>query len=294
MRVFVTGATGFLGSVIVGQLLKAGHQVLGLTRTASGAQQLQVMGAEAYLGDTANLDCLQRGVEQADAVIHTAFNHDFSSFVANCAADQQAIEAMGMALKGSHRPLITTSIVGLGAKVPGQLACETHFDLNSHNPRKVSEIAAMTLQQQGINVSVVRLPQVHTPLKQGLITPLIELAREQGVSAYIGEGQNRWAAVHLSDAARLYVLALEKAVAGSCYHAVAEQGVSLHNIAKVIARGLHLPLTSIPIEQAAAHFGWLAPFVGHDMSASSELTQQQLDWQPSGPGLLSDLEQMEY
>ncbi|EKT63285.1 NAD-dependent epimerase/dehydratase family protein [Providencia burhodogranariea] len=209
MRVFVTGATGFLGSAIVGQLINAGHQVLGLTRSEAGVQSLLSMGAQAHIGDIENLDSLQHGASLADAVIHTAFNHDFSTFVANCETDRQAIEAMGSALLDSDRPLIITSIAGLGAMTKGQLASEEYFNADSPNPRKASELAGIALAQRGVNVSVVRLPQVHDCVKQGLISPLIELAREKGVSAYLNDGENRWAAVHINDAARLYVLALE-------------------------------------------------------------------------------------
>jgi len=294
MRVFVTGATGFLGSAIVSQLINAGHQVLGLTRSEAGAQSLLSMGAQAHIGDIENLDSLQHGASLADAVIHTAFNHDFSTFAANCDTDRQAIEAMGSAMYGSDRPLIITSIAGLGAMAKGQLASEDYFNADSPNPRKASELASLALAQRGVNVSVVRLPQVHNTSKQGLISPLIELAREKGVSAYIGDGKNRWAAVHISDAARLYVLALEKHLAGSRYHAVAEQGISLRSIAEVIGRGLNIPVKSVTADEGAAHFGWLNAFIGNDMSASSALTQRRLSWQPTGPDLLSDLEQMRY
>lgn len=294
MRVFVTGATGFLGSAIVSQLINAGHQVLGLTRSEASARSLLKIGAQAHIGDIDDLDSLRRGVSLADAVIHTAFNHDFSTFAANCEADRQAIEAMGSALYGSDRPLIITSIAGLGAMIKGQLASEEYFNADSPNPRKASELASISLAQRGINVSVVRLPQVHDRVKQGLISPLIELAREKGVSAYIGEGENRWAAVHISDAARLYVLVLEKHLAGSRYHAVAEQGISLRNIAEVIGRGLNIPVKSLDAHEGATHFGWINTFISHDMSASGALTQQRLSWRPSGPDLLTDLEQMHY
>jgi len=294
MRVFVTGATGFLGSAIVRQLINTGHQVLGLTRSETGAQSLLSIGAQAHIGDIENLDSLQHGASLADAVIHTAFNHDFSTFVANCESDRQAIAAMGAALSGSDRPLIITSIAGLGSMAKGQRASEDYFNADSPNPRKASELAGLVLAQRGVNVSVVRLPQVHDTRKQGLISPLIELAREKGVSAYIGDGENRWAAVHISDAARLYVLALEKHLAGSRYHAVAEQGITLRNIAEVIGRGLNVPVKSIKAHEGAAHFGWLNTFIANDMSASSTLTQQRLSWQPSGPDLLSDLEKMRY
>jgi len=294
MRIFVTGATGFLGSAIVHQLLTSGYQVLGLTRSEEGAKRLLAWGAEAHVGDIEDIDSLRGGAQQADGIIHTAFNHDFSRFVENCAADRQAIEAMGSALHGSARPIIITSAAGLGAAEQGQLASENHFNPDSANPRKASELAAETLIKQGVNVSIVRLPQVHNTDKQGLITPLIALAQAKGVSAYVGEGQHRWAAVHISDAARLFVLAMEAKTPGSRYHAVAEEGIPLKSIAEAIGRGMKIPVQPVDAEQAAAHFGWLAPFVSHDMSASSALTRQLLAWQPTGPRLLSDLQQINY
>ena len=294
MRIFVTGATGFLGTAVVRELLKTGHQVLGLTRTEAGAQALLALGVTPHMGNIEDLDSLRRGVDLADGVIHTAFNHDFSHFLAHCAADRQIIEAMGYALQGSERPMVITSVAGLGAMTPGVLATEDNFNADSPNPRKTSELAAAVVAEAGGNVSAVRLPQVHNPLKQGLISPMIELAREKGVSAYVDEGVNRWAAVHLDDAARLYVLALEKHQAGSRYNAVAEEGVPMRQIAEVIGRGLNVPVRSIAAAEAAGHFGWLGAFIGRDMSASSALTQARLPWQPTGPGLIADLEQMRY
>lgn len=294
MRIFLTGATGFIGSAIVTELLQAGHQVLGLTRSESGAQALTAAGAEVFRGDLEDLDSLRRGAALADGVIHTAFNHDFSKFVANCEADRQAIEALGSALAGSARPLVITSSTGMGAVAPGVPATEENFNPNHPNPRKASELAGLAVAERGVNVSVVRLPQVHDTLRQGLISPLIQIARERGVSAFIGEGQNRWPAVHLSDAARLYRLALERQQPGSRYHAVAEQGVALRDIAAVIATGLQIPTRSLTPEDAPAHFGWLADFVSRNLPASSAQTQQSLDWHPSGAELLADLAQMNY
>ena len=294
MRIFVTGATGFIGAAIVHELIGAGHQVLGLTRSEAGARSLTAVGAEVHRGDIEDLDSLRRGAALVDGVIHTAFNHDFSKFLANCEADRQAVEAMGSTLQGSDRPFVVTSVAMLGASARGLPATENNFNPESPNPRNASERAAVALTQRGVNVSVVRLPQVHNPLKQGLISPLIELAREKGVAAYVDDGLNRWAAVHLSDAARVYVLALEKRVAGSRYHAVAEEGIALRTIAEVIGHGLNVPVKSVAASDAPAHFGWLAPFVGHDMPASSALTQERLAWQPKGPGLIAGLEQMRY
>jgi nucleoside-diphosphate-sugar epimerase len=292
MRVFLTGATGFIGSLIVPELLKAGHQVLGLTRSDAGARSLVAAGAEAHRGDIEDLDSLRSGAAQSDGVIHTAFNHDFSKFVENCENDKRAIEAMGAVLVGSDRPLIITSGTGMGNVVPGQLASEDAFNPNSPNPRRASEIAGIAVAERGVNVSVVRLPQVHDPVKQGLITPLVQIAREKKVSAYLGEGLNRWPAAHVLDVARLYRLALEKRQKGSRYNAVAEEGVLFREVAAVIGRRLKVAVVSLPKDQAAAHFGWLGMFADYDMPASSALTRERLGWQPTGPGLIADLEQL--
>jgi nucleoside-diphosphate-sugar epimerase len=294
MRIFVTGATGFIGSAIVPELINAGHRVLGLTRTEAGAQSLKAAGAEVHRGDLEDLESLRRGATMSDGVIHTAFNHDFSKFLANCEQDRHVIEAIGSVLVGSDRPLIITSGTGMGNAVPGQPATEGIFNPSHPNPRKASELAGVSVAERGVNVSVVRLPQVHDPVKQGLITYAVALAREKGVSAYLGDGLNRWPAVHVLDAARLYRLALEKGEAGSRYHAVAEEGVPVRDIAEVIGRGLKVPAVSLSPEEVPAHFGWLAAFVGFDMPASSAQTQQWLGWHPTGPKLIADLEQMHY
>jgi nucleoside-diphosphate-sugar epimerase len=299
MRIFVTGATGFIGSAIVPELINAGHQVLGLTRSEAGAKSLIAAGAEAHRGTLEDPESLRRGAAEADGVIHCAFDHsalgqDFSKFIEVCEKDRRAIEALGDALTGSDRPLVITSGTGLGSRGPGQLATENHFDLNHHNPRKGSEVAGAAVAERGVNVSVVRLPQVHDTVKQGLVTYAVQLAREKGVSAYIGEGLNRWPAAHVLDVAHLYRLALEKAEAGSRYNAVAEEGVSMREIAEVIGRGLKVPVVSLSAEEAPAHFGWLAMFAGFDMPASSALTQKWLGWHPTGPALISDLNRMRY
>jgi nucleoside-diphosphate-sugar epimerase len=294
MRVFVTGATGFIGSAIIPDLIKAGHQVLGLTRSEAGAQTLLASGAEAHRGDLEDLDSLRRGADQAEGVIHCAFDHDFSNFMANCQKDGRAIEAMGSALVGSDRPLIITSGTAMGSAGDGQLAREDVFNRDHPNPRAASELAGASVAETGVNVSVIRLPQVHNTLKQGLITPLIALTREKGVSAYVGDGLNRWPAAHISDVARLYRLALERHEAGARYHAVDEEGVTARDIADVIGRGLKLPVVALSPEEAGAHFGWLAMFVALDTPASSALTREKLGWHPTGPGLLPDLEQMRY
>jgi nucleoside-diphosphate-sugar epimerase len=299
MRVFLTGATGFIGSVIVPELIDAGHQVLGLTRSDAGAQSLMAAGAEVHRGNLEDLETLRSGAAKSDGVIHCAFDHsafgnDFSKFVEVCEKDKRAIEALGDALRGSDRPLVITSGTGMGNAVPGQPATEDYFDANHPNPRKGSEIAGAAVAERGVNVSVVRLPQVHDTVKQGLITYAVQVAREKGASAYVGEGLNRWPAAHVLDVAHLYRLALEKHEAGSRYNAVAEEGVSMREIAEVIGRGLKVPVVSLSQAEAPAHFGWLAMFAGVDMPASSAITQQRLGWHPTGPGLIADLGQMRW
>lgn len=294
MRVFVTGATGFVGSAVVKELIGAGHQVLGLTRSDAGADSLARAGVEVHRGDLEDLESLRSGAAKSDAVIHTAFVHDFSRFQEICEIDRRAIEALGDALVGSSRHLVITSGTGMGNALPGQPATEDHFNPDHPNPRKASEMAGLSVANRGVSVSVVRLPQVHDPVKQGLITYAVNLARDKGVSAYVGDGRNRWPAVHVLDAARLYRLAVEKAEAGRRYHAVAEEGVSVRDIAEVLGLGLKIPVVSLSPEEASAHFGWLAPFAGYDMPASSALTQEWLGWHPTGPSLISDLKKMRY
>jgi nucleoside-diphosphate-sugar epimerase len=294
MRVFLTGATGFIGSAIISELINAGHQVLGLTRSDAGAQSLVAGGAEPHRGTLEDLESLRSGATQSDGVIHCAFDHDFSNFAANCQKDRRAIEALGAGLAESDRPLIITSGTGMGNARSGQPATEDTFNPDHPNPRKASELAGASLLATGVNLSVVRLPQVHNTVKQGLITPAVAIAREKGVSAYVGDGLNRWPAAHVSDVARLYRLALEKREAGARYHAVAEEGVSVRDIAEVIGRGLKAPVVSMSPEEAAGHFGWLAMFAGLDLPASSAQTRERLGWRPTGPGLLADLEQMRY
>jgi len=294
MRIFLTGATGFIGSALVPELIQAGHHVIGMARSGAGAQALREAGAESHHGTLEDVESLKRGAEKADAVIHTAFDHDFSRFVENCEKDKRAIAALGSVLAGSGRPLLITSGTGVGGGNPGELAREDVFNTSHPNPRIGSEIAGNTLLDAGVNVSVMRLPQVHNPLKQGLISLLIAIAREKGAVAYVGEGRNRWPAGHLSDVVRLYRLAIEKAERGARYHAVGEEGVSSRDIAESLGRGLKLPVVSIAPEQAQARFGWMAMFVGMDMPASSALTQARLAWRPTGPSLISDLEHRRY
>ncbi len=295
MRVFLTGATGFIGSRIVPELINAGHQVLGLTRSDEGARTLAAAGAEVHRGDIEDLDSLRSGTERADAVIHTAFNHDFSKYAANCETDRKAIEAIGAVLAGSGRPFIVTSGTGLVTGTPGKPATEDDPTVPaSVVPRTASEEAAFAVAKRGVKVSVVRLPQVHDTVKQGLITYLVAIAREKGKSAYVGDGENRWPAAHVLDVARLYRLALEKAELTAKYHAVAEEGVPMRSIAEVIGRGLKVPVASLTEAEAEAHFGWLGRFAGMDLTASGAQTHKRLDWKPTGPGLIVDLEAMRY
>jgi nucleoside-diphosphate-sugar epimerase len=291
MRVFVTGATGFIGSAIVRDLVGAGLEVLGLTRSDEGARALAAAGAEPHRGSLEDLESLKRGAAAADAVIHTAFNHDFSRYVANCEDDRRVIEAIGSVLVGSERPFLVTSGTGMGRAGPGQSARETDVAATSAEvPRAASEEAAKALGDAGVNVSIVRLPQVHDPQKHGLVSLAIEAAREKGASAYIGEGRNRWPAAHRLDVARLYLLALGKAERGARYHAVAEEGVAIRAIAEAIGRRLGVPAISIASEEAPAYLGFLAGFASLDMPASSELTRKALGWRPTGPGMIADIE----
>ena len=294
MRVFLTGATGFIGSRILSELMAAGHQVLGLARSDAGARRLQEAGAEVHHGTLEDPDSLASGAAQADAVIHTAFDHDFSQFVANCAKDRRVIAAMGQALAGSDRPLIITSGTGIGSPGPGRLATEDVVDWAHPNPRVASEQEGAEQAARGVSVAVVRLPQVHDTVKQGLVTPLVELARAKGVSAYVADGANRWPAAHVTDVARLYRLALERHQAGARYHAVAEEGMPVRQIAEVVGAGLGVPAASLSPAEAPGHFGWLAGFAGLDLPASSAWTRERLGWQPTGPGLIADLQGMDY
>ena len=293
MRVFVTGATGFIGSAVVKELIAGGHQVLGLCRSEEKAAALAAAGAEVYGGSLEDLDRLKQGAARSDGVIHLAFNHDFSKFAANCEDDRRVIQALGSALAGSSRPLLVTSGTGMANTVPGQLAREDGSTISSSViPRAASEEAAALVAAEGVKVSVVRLPQVHDPVKQGLVTPAIAMFREKGVCAYIGDGRNRWPAAHVLDVARLYRLALEKAEPDAKYHAAAEEGVSMRAIAETLGRRLALPARSIAPEEAQAYFGWLAMFAGLDMPASSQWTRRKLGWEPAGPGLIADLERL--
>ena len=293
MRVFVTGATGFIGSAIVQELIEAGHQVLGLARSEASAKALTAAGAQVHRGDLNDLESLRIGASSADSVIHLGFIHDFSEFDENCKIDKRAIEAMGEVLAATNRPLIVTGGLG-GLSAPGQIATENDVPSPDFPFPRVSEQTAMALLAKGVSSAVMRLPQVHNTVKQGLVTYLITVAREKGVSAYVGDGQARWAAAHVLGVGRLYRLALEKHESGARYHAAAEEGVRLRDIAEAIGRGLKIPAVSISPEEAPAHFGWMSMFAAHGIMASSALTRKRLGWQPTGPRLIADLEQMRY
>jgi len=274
------------------ELIGSGHQVLGLARSDAGAQSLAAAGAQVQRGDLEDLESLRSGAAAADAVIHAAFRHDWTKFAESCELDKRAIETIGAVLQGSSRPLIVTSGVGVAE---GRAATEDDPPIppSATYPR-ASEATAVALMERGVRASVMRLPQVHDTVKQGLVTPLIAIARGKGVSAYVSDGLNRWPAAHVADVARLYRLALEKGTPGARYHAVAEDGVPLRDIATAIGRGLNVPVTSISPEQAQEHFGFLGFFAGRDAHVSSAQTRAKLGWSPSGPDLLTDLGNMRY
>jgi nucleoside-diphosphate-sugar epimerase len=293
MRVFLTGATGFIGSRILPELLAAGHQVVGNTRSDAGARQLEEAGAAVHRGDLEDPAALAKGAEGADAVIHTAFDHDFARYAENCDKDRRVIEAIADVLAWSDRPLLITSAVGIGSPGAGQFAREDVLDRDHPMPRIASELAGLAAGERGVSVGVVRLPQVHDPVKQGLISPLIDLAREKGVSAYVGEGRNRWCAAAVEDVARLYVLALDRHEPGARWNAVAEEAIPMRSIAEAIGTGLNVPVSSVS-ETEAGHFGWMAGFAALDMPASGAITRERLGWTPAGPTLLEDLARMDY
>lgn len=294
MRVFVTGATGFIGTELVKELIAAGHWVRGLTRSDEGGKQLQAAGAEAIRGDLTDLDSLRRGATGVDAVVNLAFNHDWSKFAQNGADEVRAIEALGSVLEAG-KLLVVTSGTGMASGAPGQVRKESDPPTDSPAIPRRPEQTARAVAAKGVHVAIVRLPQVHDTRKQGLVTMLIQIAREKDVSAYVGDGAARWAAAPLKDVARLYRLALEKSGPGmTTYHAVQEVGASLRDIAESIGKGLKVPVVSIPAEKAGEHFGLFGYFATLDMPASSEWTRKTLKWQPTGPGLIEDLENMKY
>lgn len=294
MRVFLTGATGFIGSHLIPELLARGHQVLGLTRSDAGARQLEAAGAEVHRGDLEQPETLASGAAAADAVIHCAFDHNFDTFVENTRKDERNIAAMGAALEGTRKPLLITSGVGIGTPLGGGVATEDVLNPHHANPRIATELAGAALTARRIDVRTIRLPQVHDTTKAGLITPLIAEARRAGAIAYLGEGLTCWAAAHVSDVAKLYVLALEKGEPGARYNACVEEGVTARAIAEAIGKGTGLPVRSISNDEVERYFGWMAPFAGLDMVASNAWTRARLGWEPTGPDLLTDLTEMDY
>ena len=294
MRIFVTGATGFIGTELVKELLAAGHAVRGLVRSDAGAEQLQAAGAEVHRGNLQDLDSLRSGAEGMDAVVNLAFNHDMSKFAENGKDERAAIEALGSVLQPG-KLLVVTSGTGLASGGPGHVRLESNPPLTTEAIPRQPEDVARAAAERGVRVAIVRLPQVHDTRKQGLVPFLTDMAREKGVSAYVGDGRNRWAAAPLADVARLYRLVVEQTGPGvTVYHAVQEEGVPMREIAETLGNGLKIPVVSLDKEKAAEHFGWLAHFAGLDMPASSEWTRKTLDWEPTGPGLIEDLTNMKY
>lgn len=294
MRVFLTGATGFIGSHIIPELLNAGHKVLGLARSDAGARQLEAAGAEVHRGDLEQPETLADGAAAADAVIHCAFDHNFETFSENTKKDERNIAAIGSVLEGTHKPILITSGIAIGTPLNGGPAIEDILNPRHANPRIATELAGAALTARRIDVRTIRLPQVHDTIKAGLITPLIAQAYRAGAVAYLGEGQSRWAAAHVSDVAKLYVLALEKGEPGARYHASVEEGVTARAIAEAIGTGTGLPVRSISAVEVERYFGWMAPFAGIDMIGANARTRERLGWNPTGPDLLSDLTAMDY
>jgi nucleoside-diphosphate-sugar epimerase len=293
MRIFVTGATGFVGSAVIKELLGAGHRVLGLTRSASGAAALTAAGAEVHRGDLEDLDSLRRGAGSTDGVVHTAFIHDFSKFAENCEIDRRAIQALGAELAGSGRPLIVTSGTGLLSQ-GGDVTEDMAPPADSPIPR-VSEQAGLALASEGVRAMAIRLPpSVHGEGDHGFVPALIGIAREKGISAYIGAGDNPWPSVHRFDAARLYRLVLEKGLAGARYHATAEEGIPFRAIAELIGHRLNLPVVSLSKEEVGPHFGWFSHFAAMGNRASSARTRAELGWQPREKGLVADIDNAYY
>ncbi|MBV8639065.1 MAG: SDR family oxidoreductase [Candidatus Eremiobacteraeota bacterium] len=293
MRVFITGASGFVGSAVVAELLRAGHRVLGLARSDGAAQSISSAGADVQRGSLDDLDSLRDAAAASDAVIHTAFIHDFANFAASAEADKRAIETLGAALEGSGRPLIVTAGTSVHITRGGGVATES--DMPDPGFPRVSEQTAQPFCERGVRVSVMRLPpSVHGAGDHAFIPRLIGIAREKGVSAYVGDGRNRWASVHRLDAAVLYRLAIESEAAGTILHAVGDEGVPMREIATVIGRRLNVPVTSVEPHEAAEHFGFLGLFAGADLAASGAITSERFGWKPVHPGLLADLDSNAY
>lgn len=294
MRIFLTGATGFVGSRIIPELLAAGHEVVGLTRSESGRHQLEAAGARPHFGIIEDPESLVEGAVQADAVIHTAFDHDFATYAANCEKDRRVITALGEVLQGSDRPLIVTSATVLGDSGDDSPALEAVFNASAPIPRVATENAARTVLASGVDVRIIRLPQVHDPVRQGLISFYIDHARASGFAGYVGAGADRWSAAHVTDVAHMFAAVLARGSCGETYHAVGELGVAFREIADAVAAGLDLPLVSLSPAEAEAHFGWLAMFIGRNGAASNDWTRARLGWEPKGPGLIADLQAMDY
>jgi len=293
MRVFVTGATGFIGSAVVQELINAGHQVLGLARNDAAADALARLGVEAHRGELSDTESLAAGARACEGVIHTAFIHDFSQFEANVETDRRAVEALAGALAGSNRPLVIASgTLMVSHARPGT---EQDAPASVDVPRAASEATVLAAARRGVRGSIVRLPpSVHGDGDHGFVPRLIGIAREKGASAYVGDGLNRWPAVHRLDAAHLFRLALEKGSAGARYHGVADEGVPVREIAEVIGRRLNVPVVAKSPAEAAGHFGFLGHILGIDGPASSKLTQERLGWRPVQPGLIPDLDRPNY
>ena len=295
MRIFVTGATGFIGTELVKELIAAGNEVRGLTRSEAGAQQLKAAGAEVHRGNLQDLDSLRSGAKGMDAVVNLAFNHDdMSKFAESGKDEREAIEALGSVLEPG-KLLVVTSGTGLASGGPGHVCVESDPPLSTAAIPRQPEDVARAVAERGVRVAIVRLPQVHDTRKQGLVPFLTETARQKGISAYVGDGANRWAAAPLADVSHLYRLVVEQTGPGvTVYHAVQEEGVPLREIAETLGKGLKVPIVSLDQDKAAEHFGWLAHFAGLNMPASSEWTRKTLRWEPTGPGLIEDLTNMKY
>jgi nucleoside-diphosphate-sugar epimerase len=292
MRVFVTGASGFIGSVTISELVEAGHEVVGLARSDDSAKVIEAAGAEVLHGSLEDLDSLRAGAAGSDGVIHLAYIHDFPNFEASARTDLRAVEALGESLEGTGRPFLIAS--GVLALASGRAATEEDAP-DPDFPRSAAAITTISLAERGVRSGVVRLPPtVHGEGDHGFVPTLIDIARNKGVSGYVGDGSNRWPAVHRVDAAVLFRLGLERAPAGTVLHAVADEGVPARAIAEVIGRHLGVPVASIAPEDAVEHFGWLGMFFAADLPASSDLTRKLLDWEPTRPGLIADLEQGHY